>query len=923
MNYRPGLALWSAILIAGGLSAPQAVSAHYCSNIWDAPARLVVKPEKSTVYLSSAPTKLRVYLQNNFPMKLYGVQMRGQASGYTIMVSPSSQDVQPSQNVSFVVTVTKSGGGASVPVSTLNLQVKWRPGQYPYGWHTGSSLLVDQNPSQSTLKSEVIYTGQNQEPSLNAAVMASKYPNASLGSGAPFFGRTGMQQLVHWFGYRFCYTSSGSWRCGGGTQCPSPCAEGNTWNGTNQFPQNCIRAGVELARFHAQAKLGSQLSPARAAATNALKRNGSTMHKCMAAVVGAYLHLNASSGSFTSALNDGANGVPTRCRNAANRILTGSPSSSCTSGSSTERAACAAAEGLRGNDGPVTSVLMANAGDGYQPGSGNYASLYYAYMLYIVTAHRRAKAGKVSFYPDAGGPLAAGDGGAYPDTQPWPKCGDGKINGSDQCDGAALGGKNCQSLGFAGGSLSCHGNCTFNTAGCYKCGDGKINGSDQCDGGALGGKTCQSLGFTGGTLACNSNCTLNSAGCYRCGDGKLNGAEKCDGAALGGKTCKSLGYGSGTLKCNANCTLNASGCTKCGNNKVQLPEQCDGTDLNGHTCKTQGFTSGTLKCTAKCTFDKSACSSPGCGDGKINGKEQCDGAALAGKTCQSQGFVGGTLKCAKNCTFDTASCFKCGDDKINGKEQCDGKALGGKTCKAMGFAGGVMACSKSCTFDASGCFKCGDNKINGADQCDGKALGGKTCKALGYVGGTLACKAGCTFDTSKCTNCGNGKLDGKEACDGAALGGKTCKALGFVGGTLACKPGCTFDTSKCSGAGCGDGKINGQEKCDGKALGGKTCEALGFAGGGTLACQQDCKYDTSGCKSVKPDSGVNPPPDKGTKPQPDQGTKPQADAAVTPVPEPDNGCGVAQGRQRSPYSALTLISLLCAALWLRRRRQRD
>ena len=47
-----------------------------------------------------------------------------------------------------------------------------------------------------------------------------------------------------------------------------------------------------------------------------------------------------------------------------------------------------------------------------------------------------------------------------------PSCGDGMLNGGEQCDGAQLGGANCMSQGFDMGVLSCTGQCTFNTSQC-------------------------------------------------------------------------------------------------------------------------------------------------------------------------------------------------------------------------------------------------------------------------------------------------------------------------------------------------------------------------------------------------------------------------------------------------------------------------
>jgi len=45
------------------------------------------------------------------------------------------------------------------------------------------------------------------------------------------------------------------------------------------------------------------------------------------------------------------------------------------------------------------------------------------------------------------------------------------------------------------------------------CGDGEVNGNDQCDGDDLGGATCESLGFAEGTVSCSSECTIDTTAC--------------------------------------------------------------------------------------------------------------------------------------------------------------------------------------------------------------------------------------------------------------------------------------------------------------------------------------------------------------------------------------------------------------------------
>mgnify|MGYP000944207417 CR=1 FL=1 len=97
-----------------------------------------------------------------------------------------------------------------------------------------------------------------------------------------------------------------------------------------------------------------------------------------------------------------------------------------------------------------------------------------------------------------------------------PVCGDGSITGSEQCDGTNLNGQTCISRGYDGGTLACTSGCVFDTSGCTGsgpvCGDGEIQSPEVCDGTNLGGENCTSRGFSGGTLTC-SNCMFNTIGC--------------------------------------------------------------------------------------------------------------------------------------------------------------------------------------------------------------------------------------------------------------------------------------------------------------------------------------------------------------------------------------------------------------------------
>jgi hypothetical protein len=422
-------------LVLCGLQS--SASAHWCSNIWQGGSRLVVKPERDTVYVGATATQFRVYLQNNFPMRLFGVMMQGSASGYTITVQPSAgQTIYPGQNAGFRFSVSKTGSAATVSVSTLNLQVYFDRVSWVSAF---SDCLTNQSPTVTDLMSSC---ANLQSISLNTARVWDMNSSYVFGAGQPYFGRTGIQQDIHWFGYRFCYSSGGGWRCGS-NNCPSaacPYLGGSTpaWWATNQDPQNMMRAGVEAAVR--KTLLGSDLTAARDAAVNALLGTppGSPIpdgddpidqrfqHKCLAAVIGGYLWQGApSTSTFTAALAAAANAVPTRCQQAGLRALNGTAqpdcpgAACCSSGEYWERAACAAAEGLQGNNGPVTAILMAYASDGNAHGSApaKYQGLYYSYMLAIATAQRKAS-GTLNYYPDAGSPLLGDGAPPSPDTKP-------------------------------------------------------------------------------------------------------------------------------------------------------------------------------------------------------------------------------------------------------------------------------------------------------------------------------------------------------------------------------------------------------------------------------------------------------------------------------------------------------------------------
>ena len=100
-----------------------------------------------------------------------------------------------------------------------------------------------------------------------------------------------------------------------------------------------------------------------------------------------------------------------------------------------------------------------------------------------------------------------------------PLCGNGLHEAPEQCDGAALGGQTCTTLGQGTGTLACEADCTFDTSGCQLpnlCGNGTLDPGETCDDGNRTNGDC-----------CSSTCQAETGA--SCDDGDAcNGIETCD-----------------------------------------------------------------------------------------------------------------------------------------------------------------------------------------------------------------------------------------------------------------------------------------------------------------------------------------------------------------------------------------------------------
>ena len=169
-------------------------------------------------------------------------------------------------------------------------------------------------------------------------------------------------------------------------------------------------------------------------------------------------------------------------------------------------------------------------------------------------------------------------------------CGDGEIKDGEQCDPGAVFNKTCGDFDntkeWSAGAPGCDPKtCKLTVGSCLVsgeepdeyCGDGVVNGTEQCDPKArvmeAGCSTFNSSKhWKSGEPTCSANCILEQGTCVEelCGNGQIDTGEQCDfglnnyGLVLKEKSCTDYSpeYQSGTATCKNSCTtLDVSNCS--------------------------------------------------------------------------------------------------------------------------------------------------------------------------------------------------------------------------------------------------------------------------------------------------------------------------------------------------------------------------
>ena len=123
------------------------------------------------------------------------------------------------------------------------------------------------------------------------------------------------------------------------------------------------------------------------------------------------------------------------------------------------------------------------------------------------------------------GPPPDGKDGGVTDSRK-PTCGDGTLDPGEGCDdGNRQSGDGCSAQctleeicdngvdDDSDGLIDCRDPDCASDSACSQCGNGTKDPGEECDGRDMGSATCETLGFSGGTLLCHQDCTYDTSQC--------------------------------------------------------------------------------------------------------------------------------------------------------------------------------------------------------------------------------------------------------------------------------------------------------------------------------------------------------------------------------------------------------------------------
>lgn len=305
-------------------------------------------------------------------------------------------------------------------------------------------------------------------------------------------------------------------------------------------------------------------------------------------------------------------------------------------------------------------------------------------------------------------------------------CGNGVVEGLEECDHGDMAGMDCAAFGYDGGHLVCTPFCRIETWNCHNnnCPDGDCDHDENFD-------------------TCPEDCTDPPVcGDWKCDPTDDSACEDCDGVICGDGYCERLREG-GT------CDLDCGSAAYCGDGICQAWEQdrdyCE-EDCVQTACNDDGVCEpdrlepdnqcadcqGTPQCgdgacndpedDTNCPFD---CAALDCGDGQVQHGEQCDVDAIFGR-CEDRVsragpyFEGGDLRCNPDCYIDTWECRPRDLGAVcDGNSDCQEGMFEDAFCYIGG--GGIGMCTLQCAVEDEPCgpsgASCHDVNGNNTFRC--------------------------------------------------------------------------------------------------------------------------------------------------------------------------------------------------------------
>ena len=409
-----------------------------------------------------------------------------------------------------------------------------------------------------------------------------------------------------------------------------------------------------------------------------------------------------------------------------------------------------------------------------------------------------------------------------------PVCGNGVVEGIEQCDNGASNGH----------GAGCESDCTFTCKpgdplrGDPSCDDkNPCNGSETCkaDHTCNKGTALADGASCGGTSVCKGGVCVGAV----CGDGIVTAPEECvDGNAVDGDGCDS------TCKFSCLSTDTARSCAAI--DACRAKGSCDDAK---HVCTAGAPSADGTACGTGKTCKAGTCISAACGNGVVDSGEDCDFGASngAGTGCE--------IACKFSCSKSADTCSD--GNACNGTESCQSVTVGsasGQKCSAGTPLADGTTCATGKICKTGACVvppsvNCGNGTIESGEDCDfgtgnGPGTGCEpTCKfsctkspdscpaPIDACAGPSSCQAvtvsgkpgqKCASGTplAKCTACGAGS---GGVCQSGACRTPTC-GDGCVSAPETCEPPstatCDASCKTVVAAVCGNGKREGTEQCD-------------------------------------------------------------------------------------------------------------